>query len=158
MPREGDSAGYASLIRSLESHQAQPGTISKICQAVAQCLSNNRDNLNFFFIDEKCFLKLLKRIYGFDSDICWLSRITNPGWENDAKALFDLLSPSGVLFDAIRSADMLGRAQFTFPTERLPPHTQEMLMNGRQELERWPQYRYHIMDAGKAYRVCMHGK
>lgn len=62
--------------------------------------------------------------------------------EADAKALLKLLSPGGVLFTAMHSADADGSTQFFFPKERLPTHTQMLLASpaGRAELERWPQY------------------
>lgn len=44
--------------------------------------------------------------------------------EADAKALLKLLSPSGILFSAMYSADADGATQFFFPKERLPTHTQ----------------------------------
>lgn len=44
--------------------------------------------------------------------------------EADARALLKLLSPTGVLFTAMYSADADGATQFFFPKERLPTHTQ----------------------------------
>ena len=44
--------------------------------------------------------------------------------EADAKALLRLLSPTGMLFTAMYSADADGSTQFFFPKERLPTHTQ----------------------------------
>lgn len=53
--------------------------------------------------------------------------------EADAQALEALLSPQGLLFRAMLSADAEGLINFMFPLERLPTRTQLLL---RSELGR----------------------
>ncbi|KAI3437911.1 hypothetical protein D9Q98_000356 [Chlorella vulgaris] len=114
-------------------------TVAQACQAVEKCILSNGDNLRGFF--EQCFPTLLRRLFGYDGT-SWLNLVTRTPKEADAKALLRLLSPTGVLFTAMYSADADGSAQFLFPKERLPTHTQMLLASpaGRAELERWPQY------------------
>lgn len=47
--------------------------------------------------------------------------------ESDVQALERLLSPGGVLFKALLSADADGLINFIFPLERLPIRTQLLL-------------------------------
>lgn len=80
-----------------------------------------RDQLRGFF--EQCFLLLLKRIFGYDGS-SWLSTVAKKGDKQEFDALVKLLSPSGKLFSAMRSADAEELIKFKFPLERLPTHTQ----------------------------------
>ncbi|KAK9917041.1 hypothetical protein WJX75_000269 [Coccomyxa subellipsoidea] len=130
---------FAGLNQALESRW----TIRKKCQAVELCLDANMDNYRGFF--EQCFSQLLKQIFGYDGS-SWLDQAAQNGEEANARALEDLLSPHGKLFKAMHSADADGLIRFMFPLERLPTHTQVLLAleGGRQELERWPQYRGRI--------------
>jgi len=50
--------------------------------------------------------------------------------EADAQALEGLLSPHGLLFKAMLSADAEGLINFMFPLERLPTRTQILLRSG----------------------------
>ncbi|KAK9815560.1 hypothetical protein WJX72_005838 [[Myrmecia] bisecta] len=132
---------FAGLNAILEGQKLP---IAKACQAVEGCLDVNRDNLRGFF--EQCFSLLLKQIFGYDGS-SWLTSVGKSGREADAKALVDLLSPAGKLFNAMQSADADGLIKFMFPLERLPTHTQILLgiEAGRQVLNSWPQYHNHIV-------------
>ena len=65
------------------------------------------------------------------SSILCINPVQSPK-EADARALLKLLSPTGVLFTAMYSADADGATQFFFPKERLPTHTQVGRRGGRQ--------------------------
>ena len=56
-----------------------------------------------------------------------LSALLQGASEADAQALEALLSPQGLLFKAMLSADAEGLISFMFPLERLPTRTQLLL-------------------------------
>jgi hypothetical protein len=147
------------LTRVLESPHNIPGSIAKACYETQSCLAHNKDNLRGFF--EQCFPVLLKRAFGYDDfEASWLNMVTKPGRDADAKALKDLLAPTGALFLAMEAADKDKRIQFIFPIERLPAHTQELLKTpaGRKALERWPQYAGRIIEIGACDHASRHCK
>ena len=63
--------------------------------------------------------------------------MTQGASEADAQALEGLLSPQGLLFKAMLSADAEALINFMFPLERLPTRTQLLLRSAPGRSEIW---------------------
>lgn len=99
---------YAALTALTENLtkavHATPGSVKASCELAQLVLSNSRDNLRGFF--QQAFPQLLGRVFGYTSgESGFLNLVNRPGWEADAKALIDLLAPSGALMQAVHKAD-----------------------------------------------------
>lgn len=107
------SAGLAGTGCCLFAHLCQFRTHSCTCSCWMhlQCLNTSDQNSNFEAVD----------------------LLLQGGTEADAKALVSLLSPGSKLLQAIHGADADSLIKFIFPPERLPSHTQLLLVadNGR---------------------------
>lgn len=100
-----EHAALTALADNLSKYvHTQPGSVKATCELTHLVLSNSKDNLRGFF--QQAFRQLLGRVFGYtNGESGFLNLVTRFGWEADAKALIDLLSPTGALMQAVHKAD-----------------------------------------------------
>ncbi|XP_031502832.1 uncharacterized protein LOC116265955 isoform X2 [Nymphaea colorata] len=130
-----DSHHKAEDLASLIVRSASPAEVSAAIASVRSfLLSHPADRSRPFF--SLAFPALICKLFGFDVSpsqkqalpLGWIDRFQD---DEVSGNLYELLSPSGLLFSSIFSADRRSLVKFVFPIERLPEWVKVVLADDR---------------------------
>ncbi|CAN0842365.1 hypothetical protein LINGRAHAP2_LOCUS3583 [Linum grandiflorum] len=119
-----DSLSKSQDIAAAILASTTPPQISAACTSVDSFLrSHSPDQSRHFY--SVAFPALICKLYGFDDASGgggggWIDVVLSSNESDLASRVFDLLSPSGVLFQSISAVDRQSLVKYVFPVERLP--------------------------------------
>ncbi|XP_068650864.1 uncharacterized protein [Aristolochia californica] len=128
-----DSQLKAQELSSMILSSSSPPEISAACSAVEGFLRKHvTDQMRPFF--SIAFPVLIYKIFGFEDasrksppSTGWIDQVVAANDGELASRVFDLLSPSGMLFTSIFNVDRHSLIKYVFPVERLPEWVRLML-------------------------------
>ncbi|KAL5728376.1 sphingomyelin phosphodiesterase [Ranunculus cassubicifolius] len=127
-----DSQTKASELLSQILSSSSPPSIHSTIDSIESFLQQHTvdQKKSFFSI---AFPSLICKIFGFDevssTKSAWIDQIQSANDSDLELRVFNLLSPSGILFSSINSVDRHFLVKYVFPIERLPEWIRFMIQN-----------------------------